>query len=109
MQQTKGHNNLYKLCIIFQLTAFVPEPHSTNQGSDGEPQAAASNEGESYPQNTSHNESSGDNAWEVVSTSNEPATSIDGAANSSAEAFVMESNNTSPGAGVNIIYKIRTR
>ena len=109
MQQTKDHNNLYKLYMIFQLTAFVPEPHSTNQGSDGEPHAAASNEGESYPQNTSHNESSGDNAWEVVSTSNEPATSIDGAANSSAEAFVMESNNTSPGAGVNIIYKIRTR
>ena len=98
------------LCIIFQLTAFVPEPHSTNQGSDGEPHAAASNEGESYPQNTSQlNESSGDNAWEVVSTSNEPATSIDGAANSSAEAFVMESNNTSPGAGVNMIYKIWAR
>jgi len=90
--KVRGHLQLYH--------AFVPEPHSTNQGSDGEPpHAAASNEGESYPQNTSHNESSGDNAWEVVSTSNEPATSIDGAANSSAEAFVMESNNTSPGAG----------
>ena len=41
--------------------------------------------------NISHNEDApppGDN-WEVVSTSNEPATSIDGAASSSAEAFVV--------------------
>ena len=55
------------------------------------------NQSESYNVNTSHNEAAGDNTWEVVSTSNEPATSIDGAANSSAEAFVIEANNTANG------------
>ena len=66
------------------------------------------NENESHNHSTSQNESTGDNAWEVVSTSNEPATSIDGAATSSAEAFVMESAaNTSNGAGVRVIITVK--
>lgn len=83
----------------------MSEPNSASQGSDGEAHTSAPNENESYNHSATNNESTGDNAWEVVSTSNEPATSIDGAANSSAEAFVMESSNgAAAAAGVSIPY-----
>ena len=83
----------------------MSEPNSAAQGSDGEAHTTAPNENESYNQSGINNESTGDNAWEVVSTSNEPATSIDGAANSSAEAYVMESTNgAAAAAGVSMQY-----
>ena len=69
-----------------------------SQGSDEEPQAAVVNENEAFGSNNSQNEPASESNWEVVSTSNEPATSIDGAANSSAEAFVIESNNVAAAA-----------
>ena len=85
----------------------MSEPNSASQGSDGEANTTAPNENESYNNSATNNESAGDNAWEVVSTSNEPATSIDGAHNSSAEAYVVESTNAAgaaAAAGVSISY-----
>ena len=82
----------------------MSEPNSTSQGSDGETHNSVPNENDSYHRNAGHSEAPTDNTWEVVSTSNEPATSIDGSANSSAEAFVMESNNASSTAEVGPVY-----
>ena len=70
----------------------MSEPNSTSQGSDGESStlaAAESGLNDTYNLGTTPNDTAaGDSAWEIVSTSNEPATSIDGSTNSSAEAFV---------------------
>ena len=85
---------------LYLIPAFVaePRPSFTGQGSDEEPPAPGTNENEAFGNNVTQNEQAGENSWEVVSTSNEPATSIDGAANSSAEAFVLESNNVAAAA-----------
>ena len=83
------------------VSAFVaePRPNFPSQGSDEEPQPPVANENETFNSSSAtQDEPAGDNNWEVVSTSNEPATSIDGAANSSAEAFVLESNNVAAAA-----------
>ena len=86
------------------FTAFVSEPNSrNNQGSDGENSTLVANESglnDTYNLGTTPNDTTGDNTWEVVSTSTEPATSIDGSANSSAEAFVVGTNNQH-GSGFN--------
>ena len=79
---------------LYLISAFVaePRPSFTGQVSDEEAPTTGANEIEAFGNSVPQNETVGENSWEVVSTSNEPATSIDGAANSSAEAFVQESN-----------------
>ena len=82
------------VALNYLFLAFVaePRPNFASQGSDDEPQVPVVNENEPFGSSTAQNEQASDSNWEVVSTSNESATSIDGAANSSAEAFVLESN-----------------